>query len=432
MLWRLLGSPSGEPEQIKELYAEMVSSLEDCLGQKGGKPSWTMGEPDPIDIQPLRSKTPRRGNRDTSAERRLAEAREAQQRALATTATLEEEIELSQPITRGQSEAHDHSRSWDHQRWRSRGWKRRFCQVWLEESHAPYFEYHPPWRGPESEKNKEDPMDLDLEALPESGMEVDHFLQGPAKSLEEEDKRTSSPESQVEELESWMTWRAQIHDMPGWWEEMAKVPGVDDHKKLAQEVWASFHLPQWISEQYWVENYHQAPLAPPCLHWKSFLPPPNSKFACQDIRELQWEKMVAYAKDLQFWVEKANLPTQGQPCLLAGSIVELREEMKWYVYYTDEDVFSGMALPEESPVTQPKEPTPGSAQLIQADSPAKEAIVEVTKGPTRERKPPNWFPGWEKVLHPSRPVAAAGQVPSLLGSPMQRPCSQSSGERMAQ
>ena len=81
-------------------------------------------------------------------------------------------------------------------------------------------------------------------------------------------------------------------------------------------------------------------------------------FACQDIRELQWEKMVAYAQALQFWAEKANLPTQGQPCLLVGSVVELWEEMKCYVSFSDEDIFSGMALLEEPLVTQAKEAAP--------------------------------------------------------------------------
>ena len=111
-----------------------------------------------------------------------------------------------------------------------------------------------------------------------------------------------------------------------------------------------------------------------------------------------------------FWVEKANLPTQGQPHLLAGSAVELREEMKCYISFTNEDVFSGMALPEEPPVTQPKEVTPEGTHPSKADSPVKEAIAEVTKETTRE-KPPNQFPGWEEVLHPSRLVVAAGQVP---------------------
>ena len=83
--------------------------------------------------------------------------------------------------------------------------------MWLEDWHAPYFEYHPPWRGLESEENEEAPEDFDLEALLELGLEVDHFFQGPAESLEEEDRKTTSPEPLVEDLESWVTWRAWMH-----------------------------------------------------------------------------------------------------------------------------------------------------------------------------------------------------------------------------
>ena len=72
--------------------------------------------------------------------------------------------------------------------------------------------------------------------------------------------------------------------------------------------------------------------------------------------------MVVYAQALQFWVEKVNPPTQGQPNLLAGSILELREEMKCYVSFPDEAVFSGMALPEESLTTQSEETAPKGAQ----------------------------------------------------------------------
>ena len=79
--------------------------------------------------------------------------------------------------------------------------------------------------------------------------------------------------------------------------------------------------------------------------------------------------MVAYAQALQFWVEKANLPTQGQPCLLVGSVLELREEMKHYVSFPDEAIFSGMALPEEPSTTQSEEATPKSAQPMQTNSP---------------------------------------------------------------
>ena len=90
--------PQGEPEFV----AEVVSSLEDHLGLKGRKLPQMTEEPEPINAQPPRSQTPRRGRRDASTERSLTEMREAHQRALATVGTLEEEIEwLSCPITKG-------------------------------------------------------------------------------------------------------------------------------------------------------------------------------------------------------------------------------------------------------------------------------------------------------------------------------------------
>ena len=85
---------------MEELATEILSSIKDHMGQKEGKSLQGIEEPGLADIWPPRSKTPRRGRRDTSAERDLAKAREAHWRALATVATLEEEIEwLSQSIT---------------------------------------------------------------------------------------------------------------------------------------------------------------------------------------------------------------------------------------------------------------------------------------------------------------------------------------------
>ena len=86
-----------------------------------------------------------------------------------------------------------------------------------------------------------------------------------------------------------------MHDMPDWWQELAEVPGIDDHQELVQKVWASFELPWQISEQHRVENYCQAPLAPRCICQKSFLLQHDPMLTCWDIRELQLEKTVAYA-----------------------------------------------------------------------------------------------------------------------------------------
>ena len=143
-------------------------------------------------------------------------------------------------------------------------------------------------------------------------------------------------------------------------------------------------------------------------------------------RRRQWPM----PKPSSFGQKKPIMPTQGQPHLLMGSIVELREEMKCYVFFSDKDVFSGMALPQEPSITQSKEAAPESAQPMQTDSPVKEAIAEVTKEPTKKEQPPNQFPGWKEVIHPSRPVVATRQIHPISQGPKQRPCSWSSGERM--
>ena len=74
--------------------------------------------------------------------------------------------------------------------------------MWLEEHPAPFFEYSPPWRGPESGEDEEVLLDFDLETLLEIGPEVNHFLQELASSLEEEDRKRSSPEPPVEDFKS--------------------------------------------------------------------------------------------------------------------------------------------------------------------------------------------------------------------------------------
>ena len=126
-----------------------------------------------------------------------------------------------------------------------------------------------------------------------------------------------------------------------------------------------------------MDNYHQAPPALLCIHWKDFLPQHDSKFAYQDIRESQLEKMVAYAQGLQFWVEKANLPTLGQPCLLVGSILELREAMKCYISFPNDAIFGSMALPHESLTIKLEKTIPESTQPVSTDSPIEEGAVKV-------------------------------------------------------
>ena len=77
------------------------------------------------------------------------------------------------------------------------------------------------------------------------------------------------------------------------------------------------------------------------------MPPPQSIYASRDIREIPWEKAVAYARALQYYAERSDLQKQCQPCLLAESVVELREEIGFYLVFQDEEVFRGLDLPKE-------------------------------------------------------------------------------------
>ena len=113
-------------------------------------------------------------------------------------------------------------------------------EVLPEDCHAPYFEYHPSQRSSESKGDAAATEDLNLEEPLELGPEVTCFLQGSAKSSEEENMKAPSPKPPIEEFQKWVTWKAQMYKTPSWWQELTMVPEVDDHEKLTCEVQASF------------------------------------------------------------------------------------------------------------------------------------------------------------------------------------------------
>ena len=125
---------------------------------------------------------------------------------------------------------------------------------------------------------------------------------------------------------------------------------------------------------------------------------------------MQREKTVAYAHALQYWAEKSDLPTGGQPCLLAESVKELQEEMRCYLSFSDEEVFEGVTPLEEMSADPAEKADPHSTTTMPAIAPKEQATREASQDPAMERKSPK-FPRWEKVLHPSWPVVAAGQLP---------------------
>ena len=286
----------------------------------------------------------------------------------------------------------------------------------LKTALPPTLKTTPPGETQESDGEGVATEDPDLEEPPELGLEVTCFLRGLAKNLETEGK-APSPKPPLKELHKWVTWKVEACELPSWWRELLAVPKVKDYEKLAWEVQASFRHPKRVSELHQMKNYNQAPPAPPCLLWKSFLPQLDSIFACRDIWEIEWEKMVAYAQALQHWAEKADPPAEGRPCLLAESVKELQEEMRCYLS-SDEEVLKGMVPLEEMSAVPTEEANPRSTEMP-VGTPEEQATMMVVREPAAERRSPK-FLGWEKILHPSWPMVAAGQIPHPSRGPRLR------------
>ena len=87
------------------------------------------------------------------------------------------------------------------------------------------------------------------------------------------------------------------------------------------------------------------------------------------------------------------------------STEELREEVKWYLSFTNEEVSRGWPSPRRKRrrVQRPFWPQMSPRHLA-------------CQSHLQKREPPK-FLGWEKVLHPSQPVAATGEIPQPTRAP---------------
>ena len=84
--------------------------------------------------------------------------------------------------------------------------------------------------------------------------------------------------------------------------------------------------------------------------------------------------------------------------------------VKFYLSFTDEEVYRGVDLPKKEE-NCPMVPTTANI-ITTTDIPGATNVPEVqpVPKPMPEKKAPK-YAGWEKVLHPSQPVLAAGEIP---------------------
>ena len=144
--------------------------------------------------------------------------------------------------------------------------------------------------------------DADLGELPELVPTVASFIWGSPETSDNEGGEMPT-EPTVLDFAEWVQQKAGKCDTPSWWMELSTVWGKDNTRELARQVRASFGLPQQLRELDVEKATLQAPPALPCLCRQTFMPLPDSIFASQDIREVPREKVVAYARALQYWVE---------------------------------------------------------------------------------------------------------------------------------
>ena len=255
----------------------------------------------------------------------------------------------------------------------------------------------------------------DLGEPPELKVEVASFLEGSSEALD--GKSEEGPlEPSVSKFVNWVRWKAGKCNTPNWWAELSTVPGEDETRRLAQEVRALFQLPRQMHELEPKEAPFQAPPVPLCLHLWRFMLPVMSIYTSRDIREIPQEKVIMYARALQHFVEQNNPPKRNERCLLVESIMELRRGINFYLSFTDEEVFRGMDLPEKEESGPMVPATADITPVANIAGTTKVPEVQPILKPMPEKKAP-MYAGWEKVLHPSWLVLAAGEIPKPATMP---------------
>ena len=101
-----------------------------------------------------------------------------------------------------------------------------------------------------------------------------------------------SQEPFVQNYEVWLESSGHQLDTPDWWEELMVIPHVDGHHRLAQKVRASFKIP-WVRSKA-LKDY-SSPSTPKCIGQEAFLLILDPRIPCQDYREGQFWKTLAYA-----------------------------------------------------------------------------------------------------------------------------------------
>ena len=132
------------------------------------------------------------------------------------------------------------------------------------------------------------------------------------------------------------------------------MPGLEDPRKLAQKIQASFSIPEVRSRVFPGQGY-MAPPASKCLTQNVFLP---DELSYQDVWQQPFPLTVAYAQGLLYWVERLNLPVDPDFHPLVRSVIELRERVKEHVVFSKQDIVQGLERIDPGTTSQWPQTTP--------------------------------------------------------------------------
>ena len=99
------------------------------------------------------------------------------------------------------------------------------------------------------------------------------------------------PEPSIKDIETWLDCQACQMDMPYRWAELTTIPRVEDPKRLAPKICASFSIPEVRCEAFPGQGY-TVPPAPKCITRNLFLP---DDLSYQDIQQQSFLMTMAYA-----------------------------------------------------------------------------------------------------------------------------------------
>ena len=157
-------------------------------------------------------------------------------------------------------------------------------------------------------------------------------------------------EPSIDDPETWLEFQVGQVGTPTWWEELGAVPGIEDQCKFAQKIRASFYvLEVWLRAS--PEWGYTAPPAPWILNRGAFH---LERFTYQDVRQQPALLTIAYARCLQHWAEKHNLPRNLDFCPWVECVRELWQTVQEFVNINYQDVMQGLEV--EKPKTSHLQP----------------------------------------------------------------------------